>query len=163
MSIAKNHAIYKNTICLQIPNGRFTINMENLPVPIGGHAYVDIVITSVWATLPGGRAVTALSIVQLTVSVVVLLQGDKQSRPGALLWNNITKWHTCRKMCIVYTENKSLGNIAHRCMIIMIPSILTISIFKLLWVLKKLGGGGDQMFQFHIQCIVTVKSFNLKN
>lgn len=162
MSIAKNHAIYKNTICLQIPNGRFTINMENLPVPIGGHAYVDIVITSVWATLPGGRAVTALSIVQLTVSVVVLLQGDKQSRPGALLWNNITKWHTCRKMCIVYTENKSLGNTAHRCMII-ISSIL-ISIFRLLWVLKKMGGGDpDQMFQFHIQCIITVQSFNLKN
>lgn len=142
MSVAKNHAIYMNTIYLQIPNGRFTINMENLPVPIGGHAYVDIVITSVWATLPGGRAVTALSIVQLTVSVVVLLQGDKQSRPGALLCNNITKRHTCRNICIVYTENKSLGSTAHRCMIIMITSILTISIFRLLWVLKKLGWGG---------------------
>lgn len=91
MSIAKNHTIYKNTIYLQMSNGRYTIYMENLPVPIGGHAYVDIVITSVWATLSGGRAVTALSIIQLTVSVVVFLQGDKQSRPGALLWNNIQK------------------------------------------------------------------------
>lgn len=141
MFIAKNHTMYKNTICLQMSNGRYTIYMENLPVPIGGHAYVDIVITSVWATLSGGRAVTALSIIQLTVSVVVLLQGDKQSRPGALLWSNITKRHTCRKICIVYTENKSLGNTAHRCMIIMISSILTFSIFRLLWVLKKLGGG----------------------
>lgn len=66
-------------------NGRFTIYMEKLPVPIGSHAYVDIVITSVRATLSGGRSVTALSVVQLAVCVVVLLQGDKQSRSWAFL------------------------------------------------------------------------------
>lgn len=72
-------------------NGRFIIYMEKLPVSIGSDAYVDIVITSVWATLSGGRSVTALSAIQLAVSVIVLLQGDKQSRSWAFLWNNITK------------------------------------------------------------------------